>query len=383
MNRKTFAILLAFLCMGFGDAVGPFVGLAKEQFALSNFEAQLIAFMGFIMFGMLSIPMGIFQDRKGKKIVLMLGLFIALVGLTLPLFGLNNYGLFLITILMLGAGAAILQVAGNPIMRDVSKPGKYSRNLSFGQFVKALGSLSGSLIPFAAAKWFGADWKVLFPIYVAVLLLSIIIIGFININEEKTERPPASLKSCFSLLKNRYVLSMVLGIFIYVGSEICLSSGVPILLNNEFDVELKTWGLLGNAFFFIAIIIGRFMGGIILNWSKPSTFFRITSLLSLSGLILIFSQIQWLTIAGVFITGLGFANVFPLIFSITIDNMPERSNEISGLMITAIAGGAFIPPLMGLVADKFSVLAGFAVPFAGLLYIIYLAFKNTKTVNLQ
>ena len=63
--------------------------------------------------------------------------------------------------------------------------------------------------------------------------------------------------------------------------------------------------------------------------------------------------------------------------------MPERSNEISGLMITAIAGGAFIPPLMGLVADKFSVLAGFAVPFAGLLYIIYLAFKNTKTVNLQ
>ncbi|HPX05837.1 MAG TPA: MFS transporter, partial [Tenuifilaceae bacterium] len=59
MNRKTFPILLAFLCMGFGDAVGPFVGLAKEQFALSNFEAQLIAFMGFIMFGLLSVPMGI------------------------------------------------------------------------------------------------------------------------------------------------------------------------------------------------------------------------------------------------------------------------------------------------------------------------------------
>ncbi|MDD2564974.1 MAG: MFS transporter [Salinivirgaceae bacterium] len=120
MKNKTFPIFLAFLAMGFGDAVGPFVGLAKEQFALSNFEAQLIPFMGFIMFGLLSVPMGIFQDRKGKKNVLMIGLFIALIGLTLPLFGLSSYALFLLTILLLGAGAAILQVAGNPIMRDVS-----------------------------------------------------------------------------------------------------------------------------------------------------------------------------------------------------------------------------------------------------------------------
>lgn len=150
MNRKTFPILLAFLCMGFGDAVGPFVGLAKEQFSLTNFEAQLIAFMGFIMFGIISIPMGLFQDRKGKKTVLILGLVVALAGLTIPLFGLSSYALFLLTILMLGAGAAILQVAGNPIMRDVSAPGKYSRNLTFAQFIKAIGSLSGSLIPFPA-----------------------------------------------------------------------------------------------------------------------------------------------------------------------------------------------------------------------------------------
>ncbi|MBI4645258.1 MAG: MFS transporter, partial [Bacteroidia bacterium] len=147
MKNKFFPILLAFLCMGFGDAVGPFVGLAKEEFVLSNFEAQLIAFIGFIMFGILSVPMGLFQDRKGKKIVLLLGLIIALLGLIIPVFGLSHYTLFLLTVLLLGAGASILQVAGNPIMRDVSAPGKYSRNLSIGQFIKAIGSLSGSLIP--------------------------------------------------------------------------------------------------------------------------------------------------------------------------------------------------------------------------------------------
>ena len=130
-NIKTLPVFLAFLCMCFGDAVGPFVGLAKEEFDLSNTMAQLIPFVGFLMFGILSVPMGIYQDKRGKKFILLLGLAVALLGLIIPVFGgLNSYGLFLLTILLLGAGAAILQVAGNPIMRDVSPEGKYSRNLS-------------------------------------------------------------------------------------------------------------------------------------------------------------------------------------------------------------------------------------------------------------
>ncbi|HQB77552.1 MAG TPA: MFS transporter [Tenuifilaceae bacterium] len=378
MNRKTFPILLAFLCMGFGDAVGPFVGLAKEQFALSNFEAQLIAFMGFIMFGLLSVPMGIVQDRTSKKRVLMIGLAVALVGLVLPLVGLNTYALFLLTILMLGAGAALLQVAGNPIMRDVSAKGKYSRNLSFGQFIKAIGSLSGSLIPFAAAKWFGASWSVLFPIYAASLLLTLVIIGLTRIDEQKNEKAPASLSSTFSLLSNKFVLSMVLGIFIYVGIEICLSTGVPILLNSRFGIDIETWGLLGNAFFFIAILTGRFFGSIILNWIKPTAFFRATVVASAVGVALIFVNNQAVTLAGIFITGLGFANIFPLIFSLAVDTLPERSNEISGLMVTAIAGGAFIPPIMGAVADSTSVVMGFVVPLVGLVYLAFLSFRNVS-----
>jgi len=381
MNRKTYPILLAFLCMGFGDAVGPFVGLAKEQFQLTNFEAQLITFMGFIMFGILSIPMSLYQDRKGKKNVLLLGLAIALIGLTIPLFGLSNYALFLLTILMLGAGAAILQVAGNPIMRDVSEPGKYSRNLSFGQFVKAIGSLSGSLIPFAAASWFGASWKVLFPIYVAFLLLTLVVISLTKISEEKEDHQTANFTSSFSLLKNPFILFMVLGIFVYVGIEICISSGVPILLNSQFGIRIETWGLLGNAFFFLAILTGRFLGSVVLNWIKPQRFLQLTTLLSLLGILLIFFNIQAYTLVGIFITGIGFANIFPLIFSITIDAMPERSNEISGLMVTAIAGGAFIPPLMGVMADAFSVLVGFSVPLLGLLYLILIAFTRMKKFN--
>ncbi len=374
MNKKTFPILLSFLVMGFGDAVGPFVGLAKTQFSLTNFEAQLIALMGFIMFGILSVPIGVYQDRIGKKRVLMLGLIIALFGLTLPLFGLSSYFLFLLTILMLGAGAAILQIAGNPIMRDVSAAGRYARNLSFAQFVKAIGSLSGSLIPFAAARWFGAEWKILFPIYVATIILTLVLVGLTKITEDNATREPATFQKCFSLLNNRFILTMVAGIFVYVGVEICLSSGVPILLHSNYGIELKTWGLLGNAFFFISILTGRFLGSIILNWMKPTSFFKATVIVSLIGVGLIFTTFQWVTLVGILLAGLGFANIFPLIFSITIDSYPERSNEISGLMVTAISGGAFIPPLMGLVADKFSVTTGFILPLIGLVFLGYIAF---------
>ena len=85
MKLKTVPIFLAFLAMGFGDAVGPFVGLAREHFQLTNFMATLIQFVGFIMFFFLSIPMGIYQDKKGKKHVLLLGLFVALLGLIIPI----------------------------------------------------------------------------------------------------------------------------------------------------------------------------------------------------------------------------------------------------------------------------------------------------------
>lgn len=381
-KTKSFPIFLAFLCMGFGDAVGPFVGLAKEQFSLSNFEAQIIAFMGFIMFGILSVPMGIFQDRKGKKSVLMLGLVLALIGLVLPVFGLSSYGLFLLTILLLGAGAAILQVAGNPIMRDVSPEGKYARNLTLGQFIKAIGSLSGSLIPFAAAKWFGLDWKILFPIYSAALLLTLVVIGLTRIQEKKVlDAAPASFSSSLSLLKNPFIAMMVLGIFLYVGAEVSISSGTPILLSNKFGINLQTWGLLGNAFFFISILIGRFLGSVILNYLQPKRFLLITAILSVAGLVLMLSPVQSLVILGILFTGLGFGNIFPLIFSITVDSMPERSNEISGLMVTAIVGGAIIPPLMGLLADKTSVTTGLLVPLAAILYILYTAFFVSRKIQ--
>ena len=99
-------------------------------------------------------------------------------------------------------------------------------------------------------------------------------------------------------------------------------------------------------------------------------------MLAIVGFAMMLPQDKLLTTIALFVIALGYANVFPLIFSMAIDKMPEKSNELSGLMITAIFGGAIIPPVMGFVADSFNVLIGFVVPLCCVIYIFILAIKN-------
>ncbi len=379
MKLRTLPIFLAFLAMGFGDAVGPFVGLARDEFQLSNAVAAMIPFTGFIMFGLLSVPMGVLQDRRGKKFVLMMGLLVAFVGLMNASFGLTTFTRFLLTILLLGAGAAILQVAGNPIMRDVSDEGRFARNLTLGQFVKAIGSLSGAVIPVVAARAFGASWGVIFPVYAAAIALTIVAVATLKVTEQKPDRPAATLGSCLALLANPYVLSMVAAIFLYVGAEVSVSAGIPLLLKDRFGIDINREGLLGTGLFFTALTIGRFSGSVILTWMAPRRFLVVTCLLSLAGLAGLFLPSSTLALASFFVVGLGFANIFPLVFSIAVEKMPSHTNELSGLMVTAIVGGAFLPPVMGMLADRTTVLAGFLVPIAAVGYITWVAFANLST----
>jgi len=389
--KRAWPVFLVFLAMGFADVVGPLVGLVKSTFALSNFTAQLLPLTGFLMFGLLSVPMGLAQDRKGKKTVLLAGLFLALGGVLLPLLSgmygkpievasgdLTKYYIVLVSILLLCAGATLLQVCGNPVMRDVSEKGFYSSNLSLAQSVKAFGSSMGFLLPPLAMRYVGLDWSVLFPVYAVVVLVTLVACFPLRLAEKRASTAkPATFGTCFALFGgNRFVMSMVLGIFFYVGAEVCFSSGVPLLMKEKFGLD--QFGLwISWSLFFLPILLGRFAGAAILRTFKPSNFLKISVVLALVGICAVFTGHKAVTFAGIVLVGLGFANIFPLIFSIAVDAMPERSNEISGLMVTAIAGGAVLPPVMGMVADRFGVVAGFAVPLVVLGYIFWVAVQQT------
>jgi len=174
---------------------------------------------------------------------------------------------------------------------------------------------------------------------------------------------------------------MVFALFLYVGAEVSVSSGIPLYLKERFAIDINRIGLLGTGLFFLALTIGRFSGGIILNWMQARAFFLVTCGLSILGLLGVFAPSSMLSLVGFLLIGLGFANIFPLIFSIVIDSMPSEANALSGLMVMAIVGGAILPPLMGLVADRsHSMQAAFLVPMAAILYITFTALVSRNRV---
>jgi fucose permease len=111
---------------------------------------------------------------------------------------------------------------------------------------------------------------------------------------------------------------------------------------------------------------------------SPRKFFIATSIVSILALGGLFVPDRTVAVASFFLAGLGFANIFPLVFSLAVESLPQFTNELSGLMVTAIVGGAILPPLMGLVSDRSSVLIGFLVPMAAILYVTWTAFLNVK-----
>ena len=168
MKLKTLPILLAFLLMGVADAMGPLSDAVKTQFQLSSVMAALMPFFVFIAFAIFSVPGGVLAARIGKKKVLLLGLGLNTLAVAVPAFMNPSYPLLLACIFLLGVGTTFLQVAGNPIMRDVSDQGDYSRNLALAQGFKGIGSASSTYLPsvigvvgaLAAMGWRGA-----FPVF--------------------------------------------------------------------------------------------------------------------------------------------------------------------------------------------------------------------------
>ena len=152
---------------------------------------------------------------------------------------------------------------------------------------------------------------------------------------------------------------------------------MPIYFTDKFGVpsDLATQYV---TYFFLAIMAARLAGAAVLRNVKPKTFLVASAVVSLVGFAMLIPENKALATCALFVIAVGYANVFPLIFSIAIDRMPEKSNQLSGLMVTAIVGAAFIPPIMGAVADAAGTLAGFIVPVVAMVYVLALSLSIKK-----
>ncbi len=378
MRVNTLPIFLAFFLMGLADAMGPMSDGVKEQYELSNLVATLLPFFVFIAFAVFSIPGGLVAARIGKKRLLLLGLGLNAVALLFPSLQMPSFTLLLACIFVLGIGTTFLQVAGNPIMRDVSPEGAYSRNLSFAQGIKGIGStLSTYLIGAMAAiaVFQGMGWRSAFPLFFVLMALAFFSVAALKVEETKAEKPP-SFGSSLGLLKEPIFLFAVLGIFLYVGAESCMGRFLKPTLQ-AFGVADQAANKWGPALFFLLLTIGRLLGSAVLTVMSPRNCFRLSGLLGVFGSLAFMTGFSSLAIPGVIAAGLGFANIWPMLFSITVENKPECANELSGLMCMAISGGAILPLLMGWLMDLGWKETAFIVPVACFVYLLLLSLKET------
>jgi len=371
----TLPVFMSFIVMGFVDIVGVSAGYAQKDFNLSDSVAQLIPSMAFVWFFLLSVPTGILLDKYGKKRILNIGMFVTGLGMAVPMISylsesLYSFPVMLIAFILLGIGNTIVQVSANPLLHDVTPTEKFSSFMSLSQFIKAIISLLGPIIATFMAGSFG-DWKLVFAVYAVTSFLAVLWLYLTKIDESKPDKKPATFSSCFRLLGNPLVLMMVIGIFLIVGADVGMNSNIANYLQKNFNVSLEE-ASRGISFYFAALMISRFLGAVLLNFIKPKPFLIITTLLtivSLVGMVLAPNPVMGKMF--IFIAGLGSGNLFPLVFSITVNKLPERVNEISGLMIMAVSGGAIIPPLMGLVSQNFGGSASVFVLIGCMIYILF------------
>ena len=284
MRLKTIPIFLAFFVMGVADAMGPMSDAVKNDYKLSNVMSTLLSFFVFIAFAVFSVPGGVLAARIGKKKLLLLGLGINALAVLIPTLYPPTYAVLLGCIFLLGVGTTFLQVAGNPIMRDVSAEGAYCRNLSFAQGFKGIGSTASTYLVSVVAGiaiFASMGWRGAFPVFFVLMALAFVLVSLIKVEETKADEP-SSIGSSLGLLGKPAFLLAVVGIFLYVGAEASMGRFLLPMLKSM-GVKEATASTFGPAMFFLLLTIGRLVGGVILTVLRPRTFFRLSALLGVLG----------------------------------------------------------------------------------------------------
>jgi fucose permease len=374
MRLRTLPVFLTFLVMGIADAMGPMADGVRSQYHLSHAAATLLTFSVFIAFAVFSVPGGLLAARIGRKRLLLLGLALNAAGILVPALALPSFGVLLACIFALGVGTTFLQVAGNPLMRDVSPAGAYSRNLALAQGIKGLGSSASAYLVglVAILPLFSAmGWRGVFPVFFVLMALALVLVAGLKVEESQADAPP-SLASSLALLKEPAFLFAVLGIFLYVGAEVCMARFLKPTLA-AFGMTEDRAALLGPTLFFGTLTFGRLVAGLLPFSARGA--FRLSAVLGLGGTLCLMAGTPALSLAGVILGGLGFANIWPMLFALTVEQRPERASELSGLMCMAISGGALVPLLMGRLSDQGLRGLAFLVPAACFLYLAGFAFR--------
>jgi Fucose permease len=380
---KLLPVLFGFFIMGFCDVVG-ITSVHVKQDLLGAYSADfrdtlsnLIPVALFSMFLLFSVPTGILMNKIGRKKTVLLSNAITIVAMFIPLIS-YTFITSLVAFALLGIANTIIQVSLNPLLNNVVKGDKLTSSLTAGQFVKAISSFCGPFIAAFAASKLG-NWQYIFPIYAVITLISTIWLLLVTIHEEPVSGKASSFACVLGILKDKTISLLFLGIVFVVGVDVGMNTAAPKILMERCGLNAIDAGY-GPSMYFLFRTAGAFIGAILLAKFSARKFYRINivaAVLALLALIFIGEKVFVFALFGVI--GFTIANIFPIIYSMAIQHSPDKTNEISGLMITGVFGGAVIPFIMGLVSDSIgSQVGSVLVILASALYLLFCAFSLKK-----
>lgn len=370
------AVFSGFFIMGFVDIVGVATNYIKNDFSLSSTLSNTIPLMVFVWFALFSIPAGILMGRIGKRKTVLLALLLTVIALVIPYVA-YSFGFVLLGFSLLGISNTLLQVSLNPLVASLFTKEKTASILTTGQLIKSISSLLGPILAGTAAAMFG-DWKVSFLLFAGISLLPIILLSFSNINEHSFGVSQTSFMAVLSLLANKKILFCFLSIMLIVGLDVGINTSAPELLMRKVGLELSRAGLASSVYFF-AKIAGATTGAFLLLKSSPIRFLRFSLAVAIGAFFsLMFSANLWILMSSIFIIGFTCANVFSIIFSFALKEKPDRSNEISALLIMGVSGGAVILPLQGLISDTLGFTTSIYVLVISLVLLLLFTYKINR-----
>ena len=366
------SVMLAFFTMGFVDLVGIASNYIKADLHLSDAVANTLPSLVFFWFLVFAVPTGILMNRIGRRRTVLISIAVTLLSLLLAIVA-SNFALMLCAFSLLGIGNALMQTSLNPLVATVVKGGNLASTLTFGQFVKAIASFLAPHIAVwgatAQIPSFGMGWKMLFPIYAAIGLAALLLLGSTPIEEERAEQQGAGFRDCVGLLRRPLIALSFIGIICHVGIDVGTNAMAPKLLMERLGIGLDE-AAFSSSLYFAFRTLGCLSGSMLLRIVSGRTFFALSvvmMLLAMAGMA--WGEAPAVLYIAIALVGYGNSNIFPMIFAEALRSDAEHGNEVSGLMVMGLAGGALFPIVMGFASDAVGQIGAVAVMAIGVGYL--------------
>ena len=383
------------------DGLAP---AARSIFRLSYAEQTLTQFAFFLAYGIMSVPSSILIGRVGAAVGIVIALVVMVAGCLLVFVGTHvaDYGVILAALFVLASGVTLLQVASNPLSAALGPPSRSHSRLTLSQAFNALGTVLGPLVAsfvllrggvfggsagdLASARRMSLDdidhQFGLIACLIAPLALFVWIVR--RRLRVPATGPRSGLGSPLAAFRSGWARFGAVAIFLYVGAEVSIGTFMInfLMQPSVLGVSAAHAGALLSIFWGGAMV-GRFAGSQLLRRVRADEALGLAALVNI-GLCLAVTELHGAAAAVAALSiGVFDSIMFPTIFTVTLDRSNATAPAVSGLLCTAIVGGAVLPPLCGMVADRADLGVAFFVPMSAYFGVMLFAFLGRARLDMR